>query len=126
MGSDGTTVGNFWSRCKTRQYCAKTPYSRLLDNPVLSEAYRLYQLPKHRNKDPSGNAVQRQVDSLRSELNTTQESNNKLTKAAQQHKQTEDELRQQVQLLKKHQSEMVERLMHQPSMNAPNYMYRFR
>ena len=35
----GPKVGKFWTNCKTRKKCGRSPYDRLLTNPVLRADY---------------------------------------------------------------------------------------
>ena len=40
LGEEGSKVGIFWVNCKIGRKCMKSPYERLLSNPVLAEDYR--------------------------------------------------------------------------------------
>ena len=38
----GSRLGKFWTICKSRKRCARSPYDQLLTNPVLRADYRTH------------------------------------------------------------------------------------
>ena len=41
----GAKLGRFWDNCKSQKRCVKSPYDRLLANPVLKADYVYYRHP---------------------------------------------------------------------------------
>jgi hypothetical protein len=49
--SDDVCMGQFWNNCKSFLKCVKSPYDKLLENPVLKKEYENYLGNKVKNKD---------------------------------------------------------------------------
>jgi predicted glycosyl hydrolase (DUF1957 family) len=49
--SDRICMGTFWNNCKSNLRCDKSPYDKLLENPVLKNEYEKTLEKKEKNKD---------------------------------------------------------------------------
>jgi superfamily II DNA or RNA helicase len=64
FSDDVVCMGSFWSNCKTGLRCDKSPYDKLLENPVLKKNYGKYLENKEKNKDKVKLSLEEKLDEL--------------------------------------------------------------
>jgi hypothetical protein len=62
--SDGVCIGSFWGDCKTGNKCDKSPYDKLLENPVLKKCYEKFLENRETNKDNVKLTMEEKVNEL--------------------------------------------------------------